>query len=200
MIKPVFFKNCDELRNWLSENHDKTLELWLGYYKKKSKKFNYSWSDTVDELLCYGWIDGLRKSIDEERYMIRITPRKPSSIWSRVNIEKIEKLIAENRMQPSGMAAWHRKKDSKSQIYAFEQNTIVLDKLFENAFKKNKRAYQFFNELAPSTKRQCIWWVMSAKKEETKLRRLDKLIYHSDKEEKIPQLTWTKKTDKTKKS
>ena len=102
----TFFKNADELRSWLHENHKKKSELWVGYYKKRSRKHNYTWSQSVDELLCYGWIDGLRKTIDSERYMIRVTPRKRKSHWSKTNLEKIQKLIGNGKIHKSGLQAF----------------------------------------------------------------------------------------------
>lgn len=105
-MRPKFFKNTDELREWLKDNHSTQSELWVGYYKKRAKKHNFTWSESVDELLCYGWIDGLRKSIDSERYMIRITPRRRKSHWSKVNLEKIQKLIQNGKMQKPGLKAF----------------------------------------------------------------------------------------------
>jgi len=192
-MKPTFFKNIFELREWLSKNHAIKKELWLGYFKKKSPKYNFSWSESVDELICYGWIDGLRKTIDKERYMIRITPRRPSSNWSAVNIEKANKLIKQNLMKEAGLKAFKLRLEKKSKVYSFEKTTAELSEEFQNVFKKNKQAWSFYNSLSQSIKKQCNWWIMSAKKEETRLKRFRILMEYSNKKEKIPQFNWTKK-------
>jgi uncharacterized protein YdeI (YjbR/CyaY-like superfamily) len=192
-MNATFFKNKTDLRDWLSKNHQNQIELWLGYYKKKSLKYNYSWSESVDELICFGWIDGLRKSIDDERYMIRITPRKPISNWSAVNIEKANNLIETSKMQKAGLIAFNLRLEKKSKVYSIEQKNSKLSEEFKHVFKKELKAWQFYNSLSPSTIKQCNLWIMSAKKEETKLKRLNILMEHSSKKEKIPQLQWTKK-------
>lgn len=192
-MEPIFFKNTSKLREWLTKNHDFTKELWLGYYKMKSPKYNFSWSESVDELICFGWIDGLRKSIDDERYMIRITPRKPSSNWSAVNIDKATKLIKLNLIQEAGLKAFNIRLEKKSKVYSFEQTCLELSEEFQQRFQLDKLAWKFFNSLSPSAKKHSIWWIMSAKREGTKLKRLNILIESSKKEEKIPLLIWTKK-------
>ena len=192
-MEPIFFKNIVLLRKWLVKNHLVKKELWLGYYKKKSSNYNFSWSDSVDELLCFGWIDGLRKSIDEEKYMIRITPRKTTSNWSTVNIKKANKLIETSRMQKAGLIAFNLRLENKSSAYSFEQIASELSEEFKEIFKRDIQAWDYYNCLSPSVKKQCNYWVMSAKKEETRIKRLNILIEYSNKEEKIPQFKWTKK-------
>ena len=193
-MKPTFFKNAAEWRHWLKENHDKVDELWLGYYKKDSGKVNYTWSESVDEAICYGWIDGLRRSIDAESYMIRFTPRRPTSIWSAVNIEKVKVLTKKGLMRPAGLKAWENRKHSKSKIYSFEQKPQALAPEYVKQFKKNPKAWAFFSEkLAPSYKKSSIHWVMSAKREDTRQRRLITLIESSEQELKIPLLRVSKK-------
>ena len=192
-MKPIFLKNTEELRKWLNNNHKKESEIWLGYYKKRSSKFNFSWSDSVDELLCYGWIDGLRKSLDKERYMIRITPRKRKSNWSRVNSEKVARLIQEQRMQSPGLKAFANFRKESTGKYSFERDHVELDENYKKSIKENANAWEFFEKLSPSVKKQSVWWIMSAKREDTRLRRLNVLINSSSNQEKIPQLTWKKK-------
>jgi len=192
-MEPLFFKDTYELREWLTKNHAIKKELWLGYYKKKSPKYNFSWSESVDELICFGWIDGLRKSIDNERYMIRITPRKPTSNLSSINIEKAKRLIGLNLMQEDGLKAFNLRLENKPNVYSFEQNSAELLEEFKQIFQKDELGWKFYNSLTPSVKKQCNWWVMSAKKKETKLKRLNILIESSKNKEKIPQLKLTKK-------
>jgi uncharacterized protein YdeI (YjbR/CyaY-like superfamily) len=192
-MKPTFFKGQNELRNWFEKNHNKEKEIWVGFYKKDSGKANYTWSQSVDQALCFGWIDGIRKSIDENSYMIRFTPRNPKSNWSTINIKKIKELTKLGLMDPAGVEAYKKREDKRSEVYSFEQDKVKLSKKYELIFKSNKRAWKFFQSLPPSTKKPSIWWLMSAKKEETKLRRLDILIKSSEKEEKIPPLRLGKK-------
>lgn len=192
-MKATFFKNIEELRDWLELNHGGCTELWLGYYKKKSKNFNFSWSDSVDELLCYGWIDGIRKSIDEERYMIRITPRKPKSNWSLVNLNKIKELKANNRLQEPGLKAFAHYNPKNANQYSFEQKTVKLSAEHLKIFKANKKAWAYYKTLSPSLKKQVNRWVISAKREQTRLRRLNELITCSENQKKIPSLDWKKK-------
>jgi uncharacterized protein YdeI (YjbR/CyaY-like superfamily) len=192
-MKPTFFKGQNELRKWFEKNHHKEKEIWVGFYKKDSGKANYSWSQSVDQALCFGWIDGIRKSIDEYSYMIRFTPRNSKSNWSAINIKKIKELTKLGLMDPAGVEAYKKREDKRSEVYSFEQDKVKLSKKYELIFKSNKRAWKFFQSLPPSTKKPSIWWLMSAKKEETKLRRLDILIKSSEKEEKIPPLRLGKK-------
>lgn len=135
-----------------------------------------TWPESVDEALCYGWIDGVRKSLDEISYTIRFTPRKTTSIWSLVNIKKVEVLTAEGRMQAAGIKAFAARKENKSGIYAFEQEPAGLPEAFERVFSKNKAAWSFFQAQPPSYRKTLIWWVISAKREATRKSRLDRLI------------------------
>jgi uncharacterized protein YdeI (YjbR/CyaY-like superfamily) len=189
MIQPTFFEQPSAFRKWLAQNHATQKELWVGYYKKHTKKLTMTWSESVDQALCYGWIDGIRKKIDEEAYMIRFTPRKPTSFWSAVNIKKIEELTQKGLMQPSGIAAWERRKDSKSKVYSYEQDKIsILKPEYLNQIKANKKAFTFFENLAPGYKKHTIWWVMSAKREATQIKRLTILIESAEQGLKIPHL------------
>jgi len=183
----IFFKTKKDLRKWFEKNHNKLTEQWIGFYKTASGKQSITWSESVDEALCFGWIDGIRKSIDEKSYMIRFTPRKPNSAWSAVNIKKIEELTKLGLMKPEGVAAFNKMKNSNSKIYTYEQKEIVLDKKYESIIKANKKAWKYFDEqLAPSYKKISIKWVMSAKQEATRLSRLKILIDSSANGEKIP--------------
>lgn len=161
-------------------------ELWVGYYKKSSDKQGISWSDSVDVALCYGWIDGIRKTIDEDRYRIRFTPRKPDSVWSAVNVEKAYTLIKEGRMKPEGRALFESRKDKTG--YSAGDRSIPLSQSYLEHLKANADAWAFFDTLAPSYKRDSIWWVMSAKMEQTRKNRLEILISSSAQGLKIPQL------------
>jgi len=175
-MKPVFFKTGDEFRKWLSKNHKKETELLVGFYKVGSGKPSMTWSESVDEALCFGWIDGVRKSMDDKRYTIRFTPRKPTSIWSAVNIKKMEELIRKGLVQPEGLAAYEKRKESRSKIYTYEKAPDKLGRNYELKFKANKNAWAFFQSQAPSYQRVIIGWIMSAKQEATQLSRLEKAI------------------------
>ena len=192
-MEPTFFKNQTELRKWFEKNHNKKKEIWVGFYKKNSGRANFTWSQSVDQALCFGWIDGIRKSIDEDSYMIRFTPRNPKSNWSAVNIKKINELTKLSLMHPAGFEAFKKREEKRSEVYSFEQSKVKLSKEFELKFRSNKTAWKFFESLPPSTKKPSIWWVMSAKREETRSKRLATLIQSSESGEKIPQLAWDKK-------
>ncbi|NNE99016.1 MAG: bacteriocin-protection protein [Pyrinomonadaceae bacterium] len=192
-MKPRFFAKPARFRKWLETNHDKKKELWVGFYKVGSGLPSMTWPQSVDEALCFGWIDGLRKSIDETAYMIRFTPRNPNSTWSAVNIKKVAKLTKNGLMMPPGIAAFEKRRERNSKIYSFEQENAKLADEYVTAFKKSKKAWKYYRNAAPSYIKQTTWWVMSAKKEETRLRRLNILIEHSDRQEKIPQVSWKKK-------
>jgi uncharacterized protein YdeI (YjbR/CyaY-like superfamily) len=194
-LRPTFFKNQTELRKWFEKNHDKKKEIWVGFYKQNSGKANFTWSQSVDQAICVGWIDGIRKSIDDESYMIRFTPRNPKSNWSAVNIKKVEELTKLNMMCPAGIEAFQKRSEKRSVVYSFEQNKVKLSNEFKLKFKSNKTAWKFFHSLPPSTKKPSIWWVMSAKKKETQIKRLVTLIQSSEKKMVIPAMRWGKKNN-----
>lgn len=181
----VFFKNEEEFYEWLEEHSGKS-ELWVGYYKKSTGRATLTWSNSVDAALCFGWIDGIRKTIDEESYKIRFTPRKATSVWSAVNVKKVKALIKLGKMKPEGIELFNKRADKEG--YTSEDRNIPLSKEYEKQIKENEAAWIFFAQLAPSYKRESIWWVMSAKKEETRLRRLGILIDSSEEGLKIPSL------------
>ena len=189
-----FFATPQDLRDWLTDNHLGKQELWVGYYKKSTGIPSITWPESVDQALCFGWIDGIRKRIDDESYMVRFTPRKAKSHWSNVNLRRIKELKEQGLVLKEGLEAFNRRTPEKTANASYEQNKITLDPKFEKAIKKNKKAWHFFSEkLAPSYRKQAVWWIMSAKKEETKARRLRILIESSEKETLIPPLRWTKK-------
>jgi uncharacterized protein YdeI (YjbR/CyaY-like superfamily) len=185
MVDAVFFNNQEEFSDWLEEN-TKASELWVGYFKKGTARENLTWSETVDVALCFGWIDGIRKTIDEQSYKIRFTPRKKTSVWSAVNVNKVKALIKLGKMKPAGMQLFNNRSDVQG--YSSEQRNVPFAKEYEEKIKANQPAWLFFTNLAPSYKRDSIWWVMSAKKEETRLKRLGILITSSEALLKIPTL------------
>ena len=187
-LKPIYFPSQLTLRRWFEKNHKKAKELLIGYYKISSGKPSVTWSQSVDEALCFGWIDGIRKSMDEESYSIRFTPRNPKSNWSAVNIKKVDELTKLGLMKPEGLALFNLRDMKKPVIYSYENPLAVLDNLFENKFKANKSAWEFFNKMAPSYQKIAARWVMSAKQEKTKLKRLNTLISDCEAERKIKPL------------
>lgn len=190
MMKPNFFAAPSEFCAWLEEHFDKTQELWVGFYKIGSGKPSITWPEAVDEALCFGWIDGVRKSIDDASYTIRFTPRKQRSIWSAVNVKRAEELISQGRMRPAGLKAFEERAEAKSGLYSYEQkDDPKLDDVYEQQFRANKKAWGFFQTQAPWYQRAAIWWVISAKKEETRLKRLTTLIEDSEQERTVPPLT-----------
>ena len=184
-----FFATPPEWRQWLEMNHLTVKELWVGYYKKGSGLPSITWPESVAEALCFGWIDGLRKTIDDSSYKIRFTPRKTSSIWSAVNLRTAEALIASGRMQPAGLRAFAARKQEKSAIYAYEQEDRPLAEQVETALRANPDAWAFFTTQAPWYQRTASHWVMSAKREETRHKRLATLVEDSAQGRTIGPLT-----------
>jgi uncharacterized protein YdeI (YjbR/CyaY-like superfamily) len=186
---PRFFRNASEWRKWLEKNHARADELWVGFHKKASGKPSMTWAESVDEALCYGWIDGKRKSIGDDGYKIRFTPRRAGSNWSVVNIKRVGELTALGLMQPAGLEAFAARKEKRSGVYAYEQRkTAALDAEQERRFRRNKRAWEFFQAQPPSYRQVATWWVISAKREETRERRLATLIDDSSAGRRIAQL------------
>jgi uncharacterized protein YdeI (YjbR/CyaY-like superfamily) len=167
------------LRKWFEKNHATAPELWVGFYKKDSGKPSITWPESVDEALCFGWIDGIRKSVDEVSYKIRFTPRRQGSIWSSVNIKRATALADEGRMRPTGAKAFVARRENKSGIYAYEQRQAQLEEPYASKMRKDKAAWDFFQAQPPSYRKTLCWWVVSAKQEETRLKRLEKLIEES---------------------
>jgi uncharacterized protein YdeI (YjbR/CyaY-like superfamily) len=184
-MKPKFFPTQEDFRRWLEENHDRETEIIVGYYKVGSGKNRMTWSESVDQALCFGWIDGVRRSLDAESYCIRFTPRKPSSIWSAVNIKKVEELTAKGLMRPAGVAAFAKRKPEKSAVYAYENEHKHFSGDDEKRFKDNEKAWEFFEQQANWYRKRMTSWVLSAKQEATRERRLEKLIAACEKGEKL---------------
>jgi uncharacterized protein YdeI (YjbR/CyaY-like superfamily) len=182
---PKFFAEQANFRKWLEENHDKETELLVGFYKVGTNKPSMNWSQSVDEALCFGWIDGVRRSIDAESYSIRFTPRKPNSVWSAVNIAKIEKLTEQNLMKPAGIAAFAKREERRSKIYAYENTLVELSAQSEKQFRANERAWSFFQKQSNSYRKRAIYWVMTAKRDLTGQNRLIHLINASAEQKKI---------------
>lgn len=181
-IDPIFFANQFEFREWLEAHHLEAKEIPVGYYKKHTQKPSMTWSESVDQALCFGWIDGIRKSIDAERYCIRFTPRKKSSIWSKVNIQKVEILVKKGLMKPAGLKAFSYCKENKSGIYSFESETAELCEAHAEIFMSRLKAWKYFNEQPPSYRKMVIRWIKSAKQEKTQLSRLEKVMTASEKQ------------------
>ena len=190
-----FFKTPGDFRVWLEKHHDTKRELWVGYYKKDSGRQSITWPESVDEALCFGWIDGIRKSIDGASYMTRFTPRRPRSIWSAVNIKRAEELAREGRMRPAGEKAFAARTENRSGIYAYEQRQTELVEPYAKKLRRNKAAWKFFQAQAASYRKAASWWVLSAKREETRLKRLETLIEDSAAGRTLRQFTRAKKTD-----
>ncbi len=185
--EPVYFSNPEEFRLWLEENHAKETELLVGFYKVSSGKASMTWPQSVDEALCFGWIDGIRRSIDQERYSIRFTPRNTSSNWSTVNIRKVNDLKKQGRMKPAGLQAFEQRQEARSGVYSFENRPKKLPKDFEKKFRENPSAWDFFKKQAPSYQRTAFYWDLSAKQEKTKWSRLETLIGNSEQQQRV---TW----------
>lgn len=187
---PVFFATPEEFRVWLEENHATARELWVGYTKKGAGRASITWPESVDEALCYGWIDGIRRSVDDTSYMNRFTPRRPGSNWSAVNIARVAELTAQGRMRPAGLAAFDRRRDETTAVYSYEQrHQAALEEAEEQQLRANPAAWQFFQARPPSYRQAAIRWVISAKKAETRQSRLARLIEDSAQGRTVPPLT-----------
>lgn len=175
--KPIFFVTPTEWRNWLAKHHKTETELWVGFHKKGTGKPSITWPESVDEALCFGWIDGIRKSLGPDIYVIRFTPRKRTSVWSNVNTKRVEELTRAKRMRAAGVAAFNARDPKKSGIYLFEQRqSAKLSDEDVRKFKANKKAWEYFQSIAPGYRRLATFWVTSAKRDETRARRLATLI------------------------
>jgi uncharacterized protein YdeI (YjbR/CyaY-like superfamily) len=192
-MKVIFFESAAGFGAWLDANHATAVELWVGFYKKGSGRLNLSWPESVDQALCVGWIDGVRKSLDEVSYTIRFSPRKQRSVWSSVNVRRVEELTKQGVMRPAGLKAFEARQENRSGIYSYEQRSAELPSQYAQVLKKNKAAWTFFQTQPPSYRKAVHWWVVSAKKEETRVKRLDALIMHSAKRQRLPQYVALKK-------
>lgn len=189
-MKPVFFPSLSAWRAWLQEHHADAQELWVGLYKRDSGRPSITWPEAVDGALCFGWIDGIRKSLDNISYKIRFTPRKARSVWSAVNVKRATELSTQGLMHSAGLAAFQKREGKRSEIYSYEQRKRAkLPALYERKFRNHRSAWIFFKAQPPGYQRICSWWIISAKREETKLKRLAELIEHSAHQRRIPALS-----------
>jgi uncharacterized protein YdeI (YjbR/CyaY-like superfamily) len=178
-MTPRFFASQAAFRKWLDANHDRKTELLVGFWKTDSGKGGLTYKGSVDEALCAGWIDGVRKRIDDESYSIRFTPRKKKSIWSQVNIRRMNELIADGVVKPEGLRHFEARDEKLTKRYSYEERMRPLDAAYEQEFRKNKAGWTYFEAQPPWYRRAASWWVMQAKKEETRTRRLATLIERS---------------------
>jgi len=173
----TFFETAADFRAWLERHHATASELLVGFRKVGTGQASMSWPESVDEALCFGWIDGVRKRIDEQAYQIRFTPRQPGSIWSLVNVGKVEKLLAQDRMRPAGVAAFESRSDRRTGVYAFErEQPAALTQAEDREFRSHRVAWRYFDAAPPSYKKVMLHWVVSAKRDATRQRRLAQLI------------------------
>lgn len=183
---PLFFPTPADLRAWLEANHDRVDEIWIGLYKKATGRPSVTWPEVVDQLLCYGWIDGIRKSRDAESYIHRVTPRRKGSTWSAVNVRRIGQLMEAELVAAPGLAAWEARDPAKVQKETFSERRPVLGDAYEAEFRRQAAAWAFWEKQPPGYRRSVTHWVVSAKKEETRQRRLAKLIALCAAGERVP--------------
>lgn len=195
MSEPTFFPTPAAFRRWLEANHQKATELLVGFYKVGSGHPSITWPQSVDEALCFGWIDGVRKRIDDISYTIRFTPRKRTSTWSAVNIRKVEELKSKGLMRPAGLAAYEARTAARSAIYSYEKAPAVLSPSEEKQFRRDRKAWTWFQSQAPSYQRVAIHWVVNAKKSETRARRLELLIVDSSEGRRLAAYTLKPRKD-----
>ena len=180
LMDPTTFETPQAFRAWLEQHHDSASEVWVGYFRKATGKPSMTWAESVDEALCFGWIDGVRRRIDDERYTIRFTPRRKGSVWSVVNVGRVAELRKQGRMRAAGLKAFAARREDRSGIYSYEQRaSATFDPAFERRFRANEKAWAHFGARPASYRQAAIRWVMSAKKEETRERRLATLIEDS---------------------
>jgi uncharacterized protein YdeI (YjbR/CyaY-like superfamily) len=179
VTKATFFASPAHFRRWLQKHHATAKELLVGFHKKDSGTPSITWPESVDEALCFGWIDGVRKRLDETRYTIRFSPRRARSNWSLINVRRVRELIAQKRMAPAGLAAFAAREAKKTGLYSYENRPAELDEAFAKVFRRNKAAWAFFQAQPPGYRKLANWYVASAKKEETQKKRLARLIADS---------------------
>jgi uncharacterized protein YdeI (YjbR/CyaY-like superfamily) len=190
LAEPLFFATSDEFRAWLEKHHATATQVLVGFHKKGAGRSSMTWTESVREALCFGWIDGIRRSLGEEAYTIRFTPRNPRSNWSSLNVRHVEELIREGRMTPAGLAAYEARTPERTGVYAFEQRHAArLEHEQKERFRADPKAWAFFQAQPVSYRQTAIYWVVSAKREETRARRLDALIADSAAGRRLAQLT-----------
>jgi len=187
----TFFSTPKKFRAWLKAHHAKKAELWVGFYKRESKKPSITWPESVDEALCFGWIDGVRQNIDAVSYRIRFTPRKPTSTWSAINIKRVAALTREGRVSEAGKRAFAARKAKRSRIYSHENDDVNLLPEYETRLRKNQAASDYFDAQIPSYRKGARRWVMGAKQEVTRVKRLQELIKSSAARDFIPPFRWS---------
>lgn len=183
--RPIYFATPEKLRTWLRKNHRRRAEAWVGLHKKATGKPSITWPELVDQLLCFGWIDGVRKSVDEGSYAIRITPRRKGSNWSKVNLARVAELMEAGLVEPAGREAFDARDERRSGLYSFERERAELGEEYERTFRANREAWKFFQAQPPGYRKLVTHWVVSAKREETRRRRLETLIRDSENGERI---------------
>jgi uncharacterized protein YdeI (YjbR/CyaY-like superfamily) len=193
-MEATFFDTFADLYAWLEAHHDTATELWVGIYKKDAPQSGITYPQVVDAVLCFGWIDGIRQTIDDERWRIRITPRKRKSNWSAVNVRRINQLIEQGLVQPPGLAAFDARPDEDAQPYSYERQSGELPEEFAARFQEHASAWAFFTGQPPSYRKAAVWWVISAKQQATREKRLNQLIEDSHEGRRIKAVTYTKKS------
>jgi uncharacterized protein YdeI (YjbR/CyaY-like superfamily) len=189
-VSPTFFAGPADLRAWLEEHHASERELWAGFHKKGTGRPSVTWPEAVDQALCFGWIDGKRKSLGAPSYMIRFSPRKPRSTWSAVNVKRIGELIAEGLVHPAGLVAFEARSEDRTGTYSYEnRDSAKLEEAQEQRFRANAEAWEYFQARPAWYRRTAIWWVVSAKRAATRERRLTQLIGDSAARRTIGPLT-----------
>jgi uncharacterized protein YdeI (YjbR/CyaY-like superfamily) len=188
-MKVTHFKTPAAFRAWLETHHASERELWVGYYKKSTGRPSITWPESVDQALCFGWIDGVRRSIDEHSYTIRFTPRKPTSIWSAINLRRVKALARSGQIHPAGLAAFRARRDKKSGGYSIAALPVDLDPKYAALLRRNAAAWKFFRAQPPGYRKMVNHWITSAKREATRLSRLEHLVTYSARGERIPRLT-----------
>jgi uncharacterized protein YdeI (YjbR/CyaY-like superfamily) len=192
-MKPTFFPSPIEFQTWLEKNHSQAQELLLGFHRRDSGKPSITYPEALDEALCFGWIDGVRKRFDESSYTVRFTPRRPGSIWSSVNTKRVGELVKLGRMHAAGQKVFDERDRKRSKLYSYERSTCKLESAYEEKFRANRKAWEFYQAQAPWYRRTTCWWVVSAKREETRVRRLAQLIEDSAHGRRVKQLISTPK-------
>jgi uncharacterized protein YdeI (YjbR/CyaY-like superfamily) len=188
-MEAIYFTSPEELREWYIAHHDKATALVIGFYKKHTGSPSLTYREALDAALCFGWIDGIRRRVDDDRYTNRYTPRQKRSIWSDVNIKRIGELTELERMHPAGLKAFEERDPARTKQYSNEQANVQFDPAYEAEFKANPQAWDFFQSQPPSYRKPATWWVISAKKEETRRRRLATLIADSAAGRRVAPLT-----------
>jgi uncharacterized protein YdeI (YjbR/CyaY-like superfamily) len=190
LSEPIFFGSPQELYDWLEEHHETADEVYVGFHKQHTGKRAMSWSEAVDQALCFGWIDGRVNKIDDDRYMQRFTPRRPGSNWSKVNVEKVARLKEAGLMRPAGLAAFERRGEGKTGVYSYEQEQGVLPPEYEQRLRANAAAAEYFDARPPWYRRTAVQWILSAKRPDTRERRFETLIECSSAGQTVPPLTY----------